>query len=169
MTRVMRIAGRATAFGALGLIFFLFLDTAMWVLPPNRGWGPWKWESSGAVAIGDGYSVVLHTRTAHPWLAEYDQRLELFAGSRRDGRRLGVVDLNMNTGGRTDVRLYFGHVNKRPIVQLSDRFGDQAIDVLAQELVQGSSESPDRRFIGTFSEESYPLKFVPAQVDLPTR
>jgi hypothetical protein len=36
------------------------------------------WETCSAIAVGDGYSVVLQTRQAHPIVAEYHRRVMVF-------------------------------------------------------------------------------------------
>lgn len=164
VNRALKFIGRAAAFGVLGLVFFLVLDIVLWMVPPHRGWGAWQWQSSGVVAVGEGYSVEFLTRRAHPWLAESDQKAELYGGTAREGDKLATIELDMNTGGRTRVQLYFGHADGAPIIQLSDRFGDQFIDARARERIHRKLVLKDRQFLGTFSGEAYPRKFVPASV-----
>lgn len=151
--------------GIFGLIFFLLLDILMWVFPPNRGMAFWKWDSSGPIAIGDHYSVELLTRPASMiGMAEYDQRLVLYGGTEREGDELGTIDLHMNTGGRTHVLLYRIADEKGGLL-LVDRFGQHRLDLKEIKYEPYYEKQIDTiLFLGTVSDESYPLKFVPTNV-----
>jgi len=163
MKRLFLIALKVLSGAIFGLVLFIFLDLAMWYFPPERGWAPWKWEQSGPVAIGNNYSIELLTRTAHPFLAEYDQRLIIYGGTERVGKKLATIDLHTNTGGRTSVEVY---ADGRETIYLKDRFGTHAIDLdtLTVTMLFKADLSAESSFIGVFSGESYPLKFIPAAI-----
>ena len=157
--------------GFFGLLFFILLDGVMWFFPPNRGWSFWQWDSSGPVAVGNGYSLQLQTRPAHPLgMAEYDQRVVVFGGTARSGKELATLELPMNTGGRTRVLLYRSQADTNKVI-LRDRYGDCVLDLTAlrvEPAVAGDPEHPlfagTLSFLGTLSAEAYPLKFIPAGV-----
>jgi len=163
LKRLFSIALKVLSGGVFGLALFIVLDLAMWYFPPERGWAPWKWEQSGAVAIGNNYSIELLTRTAHPFLAEYDQQLIVYGGTERFGKKLATLDLHMNTGGRTSVEIY---TSGNEAVYLRDRFGTHAIDLatLSVAMLHKAEMPLESTFIGGFSGESYPLKFIPAAI-----
>jgi hypothetical protein len=166
MNRTLKWIAKFAACGFIGLIFFILLDLVMWYCPPERGWAPWKWESSGPVAVGGNYSVELLTRTAHVFLAEYDQRLVVFGGTERNGEKKGTVELQMNTGGRTHIMIYSAISKTSQLVLLKDRFGISRIDLknMKRESELASESTSNYTFIGTVSGEAYPLKFVPVSI-----
>jgi len=166
MNRILKWIGRIALAGILGLAFFVLLDFVMWFFPPERGWAPWKWESSGPVAVGNNYSIELLTRTAHVFLAEYDQRLVIYGGTPREGEKRGTIDLHMNTGGRTHILLYLTPSQDGDFVILKDRFGTYRVNLGTLRIEeQSGQENPGKNiFIGTMSGEAYPLKFVPSSV-----
>jgi len=123
-----------------------------------------QWYPSQAIAIGDFYSVAFLTKSAHPFLAEYYQRVFLFGGSARAGDFLQAFQLQMNTGGRTHMLLY-RYIDEQGRVQFitfQDRYGEQSINIPKREF---RSEKPlptnlKKEFIGTFSGEAPPNKFL---------
>ena len=90
MARLKRIVLYLLCAAGLGFLGVLALDTAMWIIPPERGWAFWRWDSTGPISVGDGFSIAFQTRTAHPMLAEYDQRVFIFGGTEREGRHLAT-------------------------------------------------------------------------------
>lgn len=164
--RILKILGKIALSGIIGLIFFALLDIGMWYFPPERGWAPWKWESSGPVAVGNNYSIELLTRTAHLFLAEYDQKLVVYGGTPREGKERGTIDLHMNTGGRTHILIYLTKTHNGNVVLLKDRFGVERVNIdnLKIEERDEAKKLDKSIFIGTFSGEAYPLKFVPSSV-----
>ncbi|MCP5541009.1 MAG: hypothetical protein H7A52_12775 [Akkermansiaceae bacterium] len=130
------------------------------------------WSRGGAVAVGDSYSIELLTRCSSPiGMAEYDQRLEVYGGTTRDGKSLGTIDLFPNTGGRTHSLVYtYTDDSGRRMVQIQDRYGIEDIDMVTRVVTNhaggdntsrsGVSPHPKRVFVGTYSGEAYPLKFV---------
>jgi hypothetical protein len=166
MKRILKWIGKIALAGIIGLILFILLDLVMWFFLPERGWAPWKWESSGPVAVGNNYSIELLTRTAHIFLAEYDQGLVVYGGTPRDGEKKGTIDLHENTGGRTHILLYSNPTQNGDFVILKDRFGTHRVNLGTLRIEeQLDQENPGRNtFIGTMSGETYPLKFVPPSV-----
>ncbi len=161
-----------TVLGTLGMFALDFLGVGMHL--GSRA----MWTHGGIVAVGNGYSVQLLTHNSSPiGMAEYDQRLEIFGGTERDGKRLGTIDLFPNTGGRT-CSLIYTYITKsgQRRVQIQDRFGIDDVDLATLKKTNpgdtgegGSSRSnvdpvPTRQFVGTYSEEAYPLKFVPPSI-----
>lgn len=135
-----------------------------------------EWSRGGPVAVGDGYSIELMTRCSSPiGMAEYDQRLEVYGGTTRKGDSLGTVDLFPNTGGRTHSLVYtYTGDNGHRMAQIQDRYGIEDIDLVARVVTNhaggdntsrsGVSPHPKRVYVGTYSGEAYPLKFVPPAI-----
>ncbi len=163
MKKILRWSKKILGYGFVGLVFFILLDLAMWYFPPNRGWEPWAWESSGPVAVGNNYSIELLTRTAHLFLAEYDQKIIVYGGTERQGEKKGAIKLHMNTGGRTHIMIYSAAKSDHQIVILLDRFGMHEINITEMnvETFSKTASVDNMVFIGTWSGESYPLKFIP--------
>ena len=145
----------------LGAILLIIADQ----FSPIKALNPIEWESAGPVAVGDGYSIILQTRHSHPFLAEYDQRLFVFSGDERTGKLEGIIDLHANTGGRTHLLAYsFRDPAVGMFIQFEDRFGDHALDLkdLKYEPYYPKIRQKDGiKFIGTFSKDAPPLKFIP--------
>src|SRR5262245_57002492 len=90
--------------GIVGMVFYLAFDAVLWVIPPERGWGAWRWTEVGPVAVGNGYSITLLTRQASSMLAEYDQKIEIHRDSHFGEKLVGTRTMHMNTGGRIHIR-----------------------------------------------------------------
>ena len=168
MKKIASWFGRLFLCGILGLVFLMSLDLVMWWLPPHRGWAFWQWNTCGPISVGDNYSIIFLTRNAHIFLAEYDQAIEIYGGTEREAKRIGNLNLHMNTGGRTDVKLRSGVIDGRRCIQVIDRFGVETIDLEKNQIIQSpyldaSKSVDDKSFydIGRFSGESFPLKYVP--------
>ena len=121
------------------------------------------WNSFSSIALGDGNSFIFQTKRAHDFLAESFQRVFVFRGDSRRGEFAGALQLQMNTGGRTNVLVYRG-LNKEGGVKLlifEDRFGKQSID-LEKILFVDESEGtiPNLEYLGLLSGEAYPNKFT---------
>ena len=73
----------------------------------------------------------------------------------------------MNTGGRTHVLVHtYSDAAGHRHIQLTDRYGTQDVDLVSLRLGKAPDQVPPRLFIGTFSGEAYPLKFIaPAQLN----
>lgn len=153
--------GAAVRGGLLGLIFFIVLDVLLWLFPPGLGWGAWKWTPSGAIGIGDGVSIELQTRAAHPFLAEYGQRLRIYRGT-SSKRFSSTVELPANTGGKTEVLVYSGRIREHEAVELVDRFGRTSIDLVTRAVAAPGDSLVGRAYVGVFSAKTWPLQFVPA-------
>ena len=69
------------------------------------------WRPCASVALGDGYSVILQFRLAHPMVAEYQRRVMIFSGDARRGKLSGALQLRMNFGGCTHILIY-RHLDK---------------------------------------------------------
>ncbi len=131
------------------------------------------WNGGGIIGVGDGYSVQLLTCCSSPvGMAEYDQKLEVYAGDSRNGKLTGTVDLHPNTGGRTHVKLYTlkGEDGKRRVV-LVGNFGDCEVHLETRTVSQGAgtkktSAVSESIFLGTWSAEAQPFKFIPASVPM---
>lgn len=120
-----------------------------------------NWDSCSAIAVGNGYSVALQTKSAHPFLAEYFQRVLVFAGTARDGKLSGALQLRMNTGGRTHALLY-RHLDKKGVpthVSCEDRYGIQTFRLKDLDF-EDAPETSKKEYLGTLSGEAYPLKFL---------
>jgi len=154
------------------MIFFAFLDILMWIAPPHLGWGFWKWDSSGPVAVGDGYSIALQSRCLSPiGKAEYELQLELFGETERNGSQLGNIPITELSKGERHVAVFSGHAasNNRLFIVLLYRSGEKYIDVSSKDVSKDAVDIKDKKFLGTFSGNAYPLKFIPASILPPSK
>lgn len=161
--KLLRILRYIISAAFFGMIAYLLLDIVLWVTF-GVGWFWWQWESVGPLAISDGYSIVVQTRSAHPFLAEYDQRLIVYGGNARNGKKKGTVPLHMNTGGRTYLEIDRAiDPNNNPLVLISDRYGTDVIQLstLSQsQFAKTDMQIRNRQRIGIISGEAYPNKFI---------
>lgn len=157
----LRKVGAVVRAGLLGLAFLIALDVLLWLFPPNLGWGAWKWTPSGAVGIAEGVSIELQTRSAHPFLAEYDQRLRIYRATHAELSAV-TVELPANTGGRTAIMVYAGRLGGQSGIELVDRFGRTTIDLGTDEIADRDHHLERGTYLGMFSARVPPLKFVPA-------
>lgn len=134
-----------------------------------------EWQSGPVISVGDGYSIALETRCSSPvGFAEYDQRLRVYSSGKdgRSGRETGTVDLFPNTGGRTRSLVYaYRGDDGRQRVQIQERSVMDDVDLTVPRttnvsggILTGVEPAKSRIFVGTYSGESYPLKFVPATI-----
>ena len=145
------------------MIAYFLLDAVLW-LRVGFGWNWRQWDSVGPIAISDGYSIEIQTRPSHPFLAEYDQRMVVFEGDARNGKRKGRVPLQRNTGGRTCLEIERATTSdNKPLVLLTDRYGTEIIqldDLSRPFFAQSDIQINERTLIGIVSGEAYPTKFV---------
>ncbi len=138
-----------------------------WHDPALRTWTPPRdWDTVGPVAISPRWSVLLEERGTHPFLAEYDYRLQVFHSDDRYGEYRGTVDLMTNPGGRTSLCLYsLTAADRSPLLEVADRMETSIVDLQARRRLPSAPKGYERRFVGAFVEEAYPLRFVPAEID----
>ncbi len=155
-----------------------FLGSALTILAAQLGFGAWHdhslrswepphdWRTVGPVALSPRWSVILEERPAHPFLAEYDYRLQVFHSEDRAGEYRGTVDLIPNPGGRTFLCLYsITAADRAPLLEVADRMETSIVDLDAHRRLPMTPRGYERRFLGAFVEESYPLRFVSAQTE----
>ena len=155
-----------------------FLGSALTLLAAQLGFGAWHdhslrtweppldWRTVGPVAISPRWSVLLEERGTHPFLAEYDYRLQVFHSDDRYGEYHGTVDLMTNPGGRTSLCLYsLTAADRSPLLEVADRMETSIVDLQARRRLPSAPKGYERRFVGAFVEEAYPLRFVPAEID----
>ena len=155
-----------------------FLGSALTLLAAQVGFAAWHdhslpswnrphvWTTVGPVAISPPWSVLLEERGTHPFLAEYDYRLQIFYSGDRYGEYRGTVDLATNAGGRTSLCLYALTAADRPLLlEIADRMETTIVDLQAHRPLARAPNGYERRFLGAFVEEAYPLRFVPAQIE----
>jgi hypothetical protein len=108
--------------------------------------------------------VILEERAIHPFLAEYDYRLQVFASDERDGGFRGTVDLRTNPGGRTHLCLFsLTSSSGAFLLEVVDRNQASLVDLEALSLVADTSLTPERLFLGSFAEDAPPLRFLPPE------
>jgi hypothetical protein len=153
------VAGIAAAFGALR-------GFALWQIESEMQWPSSKSDRVvGPIAISPEWSVVLEERPMHPFLAEYEYRLRLYASDRRDGAYRGMVELLPNTGGRTYLCLYaLLAPGSPPLLQVDGRDESSFVDLGAARRTDEPPPGYRARFVGAFVEEAYPLRFIPAAI-----
>ncbi len=128
--------------------------------PPRDG------RTVGPVAISPWWSVILEERPTHPFLAEYEYRLQIFHSEGRDGGYRGTVDLIPNSGGRTFLCLFaLTAVDRAPVLEVADRVVTSIVDLQGLRRLPNTPPGYERRFVGAFVEEAQPLRFVPSQIE----
>lgn len=154
--RIRWFLGGAFAVIAVGL------GVVAWQWWSLRDWHPAKdWRIIGPIAVSSQWSVALAERPSHPFLAEYDYRLEIFTSEGREGRHYGTVDLLPNTGGRTFLCLYTLSAPGQPLLlALADRMDTSIVDPQALRRLAHVPVGYEARFLGAFVEEALPLRFV---------
>ncbi len=152
--------------GAL-LLLAAQLGVRAWQQPPVPTWIPPRdWDTAGPVAISPLWSVILEERLTHPFLAEYDYRLQVFYSEKRYGEYRGTVDLVTNPGGRTFLCLYsLTATDQAPLLEVADRMETSIVDLQGHRRLLRAPPGYERRFVGAFVEEAYPLRFVPSQIE----
>ena len=134
-----------------------------------------EWQSGPVISVGDGYSIALETRcSSSVGFAEYDQRLRVYSSGKdgRSGKETGTVELFPNTGGRTHSLVYSYRANDgRQRVQIQERSVMANVDLTVPKttnvsggILTGVDAAKTRIFVGTYSGESYPLKFISATI-----
>jgi len=155
-----------------------FLGGALILLVAQLGFGaahdpavptwtaPLEWRTVGPVAISPLWSVILEEKPAHPFLAEYDYRLQVFYSEKRYGEYRGTVDLALNPGGRTFLCLYsLTAADRAPLLEVADREETSIVDLPTQRRLASAPRGYERRFLGAIVEQAPPLRFVPAQIE----
>ncbi len=155
-----------------------FLGSALTLLAAQVGFGAWHdhslrswepphdWRTVGPVAISPLWSVSLEERPAHPFLAEYYYRLQVFYSQDRYGEYRGTVDLVINPGGRTFLCLYaLTAADRAPLLEVADRMETSIVDLQGLRRLRDTPPGYERHFVGAFVEEAQPLRFVPSQIE----
>ncbi len=116
------------------------------------------WRSCEAM-LPDGIRMIYHEQPAHPFLAEYNMRIEFILP---DGRKRRF-DLPMNTGGRTSVLAYTGATpdGLTAIRLVSGRHFDVAFDLKTLRWID-PAKITEAIYVGAFLEEKTPLQWFPA-------
>ncbi len=120
------------------------------------------WHPCAAVALGDGYSVIMQFRQAHPMVAEYHRRVMIFAGDARRGKLSGSLQLRMNFGGRTHILIYrhLGKDGEVTHVTFEAREGGEQSVRLRDPNFEKVPKGSRKEYVGLISGEAYPLKFA---------
>jgi len=155
-----------------------FLGSALILLVAQLGFVAWQdpgvrtstpprdWRTVGPVAISPWWSVILDERPTHPFLAEYEYRLQIFHSEGRDGEYRGTVDLIPNSGGRTFLCLFaLTAVDRAPVLEVADRVVTSIVDLQGLRRLPNTPPGYERSFVGAFVEEAQPLRFVPSQIE----
>ncbi len=137
---------------------------------PEEALAEKRWKTCAAIGVGDGYSILLQFRQAHPLVAEYHRRVMVFGGTERQGKLLGALQLNMNFGGRTYIMIY-RHLNQQGHVthitfkaRDESRMGSGQTIRLKDPDFENPLKGSESEYLGLVSGEAYPLKFVPPSV-----
>lgn len=122
-------------------------------------------EYAGSILLHNGFSITFITQHSHPFLAEYDQWLNV-GSVNEDGTYVSkTVQIHDNTGGRTCVLLYMVLPPRQNCVLIRDRFGDFIVDLKTLHEDRVTAPIDDKMiFLGSFSEWNYPLKFIPCEI-----
>jgi hypothetical protein len=137
------------------------LAFAVW---ESYNWEPSDdWRRAGPVAVSPRWSIALEEQSSHPFLAEYNYRLRVFANDERRGEQRGTVDLHPNTGGRTHLCLFsLTSSTGMFFLEIRDRNQSSLIDLESLSLVSVPPVASERHLLGEFVEDSPPLRFLPA-------
>ena len=120
-----------------------------------------KWNSCAAIALGDGYSIILQFKPASEFLAEYYRRVMVFSGGDRVAKLSGSLQLMMNTGGRTHVLIYRHSDTEGKITHFTaeDQSSAQSVRLNKPDF-EDPPKNSKKEYIGLISGEAYPLKFI---------
>lgn len=121
------------------------------------------WHPCAAVALGNGYSVMMQFRPAHPMVAEYHRRIMVFGGTERRASLIGSLQLKMNFGGRTHMLIY-RHLDakgKVSHVTFEAREGGKQTVRLQEPDFEDPPRNTRQEYVGLISGTAYPLKFCP--------
>ncbi len=154
--------------GSALILLVAQLGFVAWQDPAVGTWTPPRdfWRTVGPVAISPWWSVILEERPTHPFLAEYEYRLQIFHSEGRDGGYRGTVDLIPNSGGRTFLCLFtLTAVDRAPVLEVADRVVTSIVDLRGLRRLPHTPPGYERRFVGAFVEEALPLRFVPSQIE----
>ncbi len=172
MKKLRKIIGTILLCTVLGMIGLRVVD---FVSDSVFGHVDSEWQSGPVIGVGDGYSIALETRCSSPvGFAEYDQRLRVYASGEdgRTGKEIGTAELFPNTGGRTHSLVYaYRADNGSQRVQIQERSVMDDVDLAVPKATNVSGgiltvvdPAKSRIFVGTYSGENYPLKFIPATI-----
>ena len=71
-----------------------------------------------------------------------------------------------SVGGRTFLCLYsLTATDQAPLLEVADWMETSIVDLQGHRRLLRAPPGYERRFVGAFVEEAYPLRFVPAQID----
>lgn len=117
---------------------------------------PWR---SCEAALPGSVRMIYREQPAHPFLAEYNMRVEFFLP---DGRHR-LFDLPPNTGGRTKVLVYTGTTSSgsSAVRLVSGAYIDIAFDLGTLRMLDPKTIR-DENYTGAFLEETTPLTWFPA-------
>lgn len=122
-----------------------------------------RWISCASIGVGDGYSIAMQFRQAHPIVAEYHRRVMVFAGDERRGKLAGALQLDMNFGGRTHILLYRHLDAGGRVTHLSFEPRDRQWDPQSIRLDDPDFQDPPagstKEYLGLVSGSAYPLKY----------
>ena len=160
MNNTLKKVFRIVAYGIIGMLFFISLELAMWFIPPGRGLFFWQWNSSGSILVNEEHSIELLSRGIHPYLAEYEYRLNIY---NEDGRKENTIDLHINSGGQTYMKLYISDDNQ---ILLVDHMGNHLINLenLDKALLYEAPKPPNCIYLGAFANNFNSLIFIPSNV-----
>jgi len=165
-TKALLFTGGTAGLGvAIGLVFNTFS-----VEPDDGRFRPshiqaWPKKPSMTIALPEQAGRLLFfRRSIHPYLAEYDRRIEIV---RPDGTRI-KRKIHANTGGRTFIKLfwYAGGTSEGPFLRTEDRYG-QIVASLRDGWVQRLVKQGGRIAFSGYADRDgieYPTRRVPAVV-----
>jgi hypothetical protein len=158
-----------------------FLGLREWAQSQN--WNPTDepWEEIAIPLPDDWGQVIFLRQSAHPVMAEYNQKLRL----ELTGQPSQIVEMPMNVGGRTFTNVYWvaEGVDGHATLQLIDHWGMYVVDLEAPPAtalwvthfdgvwrLSGAAEETDallealadHEYLGCLDGKEWPLRFVPA-------
>jgi len=116
---------------------------------------PEDWEEARGALPGGG-TLVLMRRNAHPFLAEYDRKIRIELPSCDPE----ILFLPMNTGGRTNIRVFMVEHENGRFLRLRDHSHLNAVIRLSDRKLVPAGNYPEGRFIGAFMGVTTPLTYV---------
>jgi hypothetical protein len=97
-------------------------------------------------------------KSIHPFLAEYERRIQF----ENDGHKTDTLDMAINSGGRTSIKLF--HDPNEHLLIMEDRFGRYFFDLKSNNYNEKLFEFEpyeNREYIGLIDGTEYPLKYEP--------
>lgn len=103
-------------------------------------------------------TILYGQQSIHPLLAEYNRKIQFIT----QNSKTDIIDMALNTGGRTLIKVYYDKVNN--LIIMEDRFGGYYFNLssfeYSEKLWDRFEETVNKEYLGTINGKKYPLQFI---------